>query len=265
MIRRGAAILIALTGCRPATPIDSTTIRDSAGVRIVESHRPAAPGSITIDSTPTVDIGGEHAGAESEFVSMIASAHRFPDGRIVASGWATTTFKMFDSTGMWIRNVGRKGSGPGEFEGLGWVYPSRGDTLVTFEPGRLQWFNSAGTFLRFQTPTARIGVGGGWIRAVFDDGSMLAELTAGDSPIGRDKVIRRVTVLKRYWPGQARYDSIMSYLDQPGLEHPQYPGSIVSGLTTILALPGSGYQSNGHFFDPRRSVRGDQIRLGGSR
>jgi hypothetical protein len=105
----------------------------------------------------------------------VSSAFRLSDGRIVAAPWATAELRVYDSTGCWLRDIGRRGSGPGEFEGLGWVHLAPGDTLVTYEPmnRRISVFDSAGRFQRLvsiQAPPAAeyprlVAAAGGWLLA----------------------------------------------------------------------------------------------------
>jgi hypothetical protein len=150
---RVTATLLAAIGvlaCRSSIARDAdAVIRDSAGVTIVESARPLRVVAATIDSLPFVDIGGV-GDPHAEFPGPVHSAFRLGDGRIVLAAWATTEVRIFDSTGRWIRDLGRSGSGPGEFEGLGWVHRGPGDTLITYEPmnRRVSVFDSGGRFHR---------------------------------------------------------------------------------------------------------------------
>ncbi|MHB1326686.1 MAG: NHL repeat-containing protein [Gemmatimonadales bacterium] len=126
--------------------------RDSAGVAIVENTSPMRPVAFEIDSIPLADIGGLNA-PNAEFPGPVSSAFRGPHGSIVVVAWTATRIAVFDSTGTWLRDIGQQGSGPGEFEGLGWAYPALGDTIVSFEPmnRRLQVFTPEGAFVRLVT------------------------------------------------------------------------------------------------------------------
>jgi len=200
-------------------------VRDSAGIQIVESRAPAAPGSVLVDSVPAFDRGGASGGAEYEYIGPISAAVRLSDGRIVAAGWAQTELRVSDSTGRWLVTIGRQGSGPGEFEGLGWLYRGRADSLITFEPNnrRLQVFDSAGNFGRLSTPS-RLGERGfPRTEGVFGDGSILLRSSLMDPAAGTDRTIRnRMTVL-RYRPDADEADSIAGYLGSPNLRHPKNP------------------------------------------
>jgi hypothetical protein len=151
-MRLTVSLLIAtgLVACQSPTARNApAVIRDSAGITIVENRAPVRSVAAAIDSLPFVDIGGI-GDAHAEFPGPVHSAFRLGDGRIVLAAWATTEVRIFDSTGRWIRNLGRSGSGPGEFEALGWVHRGPGDTLITYEPTnrRVSVFDAAGRFQR---------------------------------------------------------------------------------------------------------------------
>lgn len=214
------AALAVAAGCAQAGS-PSVVTRDSAGIRVVDNRAPATPGAILVDSVPAVDIGGERAGPNYEFSFQIGSAFRLGDGRIVGSGWAKPEFRIYDSAGKWLQTVGRQGSGPGEFEALGWVYRGPADTLVTFEPGRLQWFDPAGRFVRFQTPTEP-----GWIRGIFDDGTLVAVRSRPAEDHGTTETIRRWRTLLRYHPAGQAADSLAGLLGGPEIRTPDGQNSV---------------------------------------
>ena len=129
--------------------------------------------ALEIDSVPLADIGGLEA-PHAEFPGPVSSAFRGRDGSILVVAWTATRIAVFDSTGRWLEDIGRYGSGPGEFEGLGWAYPGLGDSIVSYEPmnRRLQVFTPEGAFVRlvslrlpanFEYPTLQGIVGGGLV------------------------------------------------------------------------------------------------------
>lgn len=238
-----ALVLVAGVGCGRDDGAKSVVLQDSAGIRIVESLAPSAPGSIVVDTVPVFDIGGEAGGAETEFISPIASAIRLADGRIVASGWAMTNFKVFDSRGRWLATVGRVGGGPGEFQGLGWIYRGLVDTIVTFEPGhqRLQLFDASGKFVRLTTPKMPANQANPTVEAIFHDGTMLVSTRMPDSATSTDRTFRNRVALNRLVPATERYDSLLGYLSRPVIRHPQN-GWSMGGL---LFEPGRSFAAGG--------------------
>ncbi|MGE0553055.1 MAG: hypothetical protein AB7R55_06470 [Gemmatimonadales bacterium] len=143
-----AVALLGLVACGGRQPA-STIVRDSGEVRIIENLSPAEATALEIDPAPVADIGGLEA-PHAEFPGPVSSAFRGPRGSIVVVAWTAKRIAVFDSAGTWIRDIGRPGSGPGEFEGLGWAFPVAGDSIVSYEPfnRRLQLFAPTGEFVR---------------------------------------------------------------------------------------------------------------------
>lgn len=198
-------------------------VRDSAGIRIVENSLPVGP-SIQLDSQPAFDIGPA-GGAHSEFVSSPLSVIRLGDGRIVAAGWATTELRIFDSTGHWMRTIGRAGSGPGEFEALGFLFRDVADGWLAFEPGsmRVQRWDSKGALQSFGYLTPSGGISGGWISGVFADGSLLLQRSRPEPGMDSELMTRRTVTFSRATSPTGQVDSLFSYLDAPVLRHIQHP------------------------------------------
>ncbi|MES2304560.1 MAG: hypothetical protein V4558_03595 [Gemmatimonadota bacterium] len=215
-----AAICVAgCGGSRGATSV----VHDSAGISIAESRSPAGI-AFSIDSAPTLDVGPA-AGSSSEFATSPLSVIRLANGALVAAGWATTEMRLFDGAGRWIRTVGRRGSGPGEFEGLGFVFQGPGDTLVTYEPGteRVQRWHPDGAFLSFSHFAQAPGRPGGWITGVFDDGSLLIESSRSDHRDDTQPAIRSQVTLFRAPVGGGKWDSLFSYPGVLRMRHPIEP------------------------------------------
>lgn len=67
---------------------------------------------------PLVDIGSAD-GEESELLNGAESAWRSADGGIFFSNTGTQEIRYYDSTGRFLRSIGRRGGGPGEFDPFG--------------------------------------------------------------------------------------------------------------------------------------------------
>lgn len=163
---------------------DRVTVRDSAGIEIVES----AAGAWTTETawrladTPSVMIG---SGSDSmaQF-GRVRAVTRLPSGRIVVADGSTDRLVYFDSSGRFERTVGRRGSGPGEFNFIDWIAALPGDSLLALDANnyRFALFDSAGNLAsstpvpgaRFQFPQPR---------AILGDGTLLSSrLAATDGP-----------------------------------------------------------------------------------
>lgn len=209
------------TGCGTA-PVANHVVRDSAGVRIVE-NRSSSGVALRLDSLPSLEIG-PGGGPTSEFISPISAVRR-ADGWIVAAGWAMTELQVFDAAGRWRRTVGRRGSGPGEFEALGFVFQAAGGDLVTFEPGaqRVQRWSSSADFQSLAVLTSPGGRPTAAVTGVFEDHSLLLSLRAPDEAAGTPVTSRQRIALFRAQVPEGQWDSLFSYLGRPAIRHPQNP------------------------------------------
>lgn len=155
-------------------PIPS--IRDSAGVRIVEyttlEHAPA----ITLARRPSLDIGGVRADPSTELDprAPYLDPVRLSDGRIVVSDMYRLVF--FDSLGRMLGTAGRRGDGPAEFQQIAKVCPLSGDTLLSISENdrRVLLWDRDGNHLRTFPRVAPI-----LMDSCFPDGSLIAPVVEG--------------------------------------------------------------------------------------
>jgi hypothetical protein len=63
-------------------------------------------------------------------------AVRLSDGRIVVA--TGNQLRYFDSTGRFLQVSGRRGGGPGEYQGLAWIGRLEGDTLLAWDRGNFR-------------------------------------------------------------------------------------------------------------------------------
>ncbi len=109
--------------------------RDSTGVRIVSN--PAWPGAdnpvVQLSDEPTLVIGGNTGGRAEEQFSYISGLFRLSDGSIAVANAGSFEVRLFDSSGKFIRSMGRAGSGPGEFQSLYGIYRLPRDSIAAFD------------------------------------------------------------------------------------------------------------------------------------
>ncbi len=149
------ALLLAVAACGDSSEAKGTrpaAVRDSAGVRIVESLDPqwSAEARWTIDSVPALLIGVAEGDPEQEFFRL-NDARRLSDGRIVAANGGTSELRYFSADGAYLCSSGRQGAGPGEFDRISWLQVIGGDTLIVHSDGgggRLSVVGPNGAFFR---------------------------------------------------------------------------------------------------------------------
>ncbi|MEP7325515.1 MAG: 6-bladed beta-propeller [Gemmatimonadota bacterium] len=125
----------------------SAVVRDSAGISIVENPTAAAAPEVVVDSLPVLTIGGSSKGPDYDFGEVRAAA-RLPSGQIAIADGKTSVIRFYDSTGNFLRQVGRKGQGPGEFQEIGLLWTTPEDSLLVYDlvSRRLSTFDPSGNF-----------------------------------------------------------------------------------------------------------------------
>ena len=124
------------------------SVKDSAGARIIKYDANARPrAKWTVDPKPMLRIGGAGGEGPTELATVLGVA-RLSDGRVVIADGGSTELRVFSPTGAFIKSIGRKGQGPGEFDGIQLMLRSA-DTLVVHDrQSRLQVYTADGKLLR---------------------------------------------------------------------------------------------------------------------
>ncbi len=129
----------------------TNTVRDSAGITIVETHSAAwSPGDEwRLADGPEAVIGGSDE-EPGQVLFQANSAFRLPDGRIVVGDNGTSEIRFFDETGEFLEAVGGKGEGPGEFRMLELVARYGSDSIIAWDRRgrRISVFDRDGNFSR---------------------------------------------------------------------------------------------------------------------
>lgn len=206
-----ATLLPACDAARGGAP--ASAVRDSAGVRIVESTAPAwkEGEGWRLSARPVRVIGSEEDGPAYQF-GGIAGAVRLPGGAVAVGDRVAAEVRLFDAAGRYARTIGKKGSGPGEFQDGMVLFPVRGDSLGAwdFMAARLSVFTPEGSFARSVSvhPGGRVFPR---LDGVFADGSLLVNdemsLVFSESHEARRDSAR----LLHYTPDAARHDTIGRY------------------------------------------------------
>jgi hypothetical protein len=173
----GVAIVSVVGACGGAPSARaSSTVRDSAGIQIVESTAPAWKDGEAwrVEPEPILTIGVSE-GPEEYRLFRAFSPLRTSRGEIVVVNSGSLELRFYDLEGRYLRAVGRKGGGPGEFAMMVQLWRFGADSLVVFDFGnnRLSVHGIDGSFgrtMRLEQATAATPLPMG----VFADGSILA-------------------------------------------------------------------------------------------
>jgi hypothetical protein len=130
------SVLLASACSEGTTESGRQTRSDSAGIEIVHSHAEVWSEQTRwrLSEEPILQIGTV-AGDSSYLLHSAHTAFRLSDKRVAVANMGTNELRYFDSTGKFIRNTGREGQGPGEWDQLYGLHRGGGDTLVVLEPG----------------------------------------------------------------------------------------------------------------------------------
>jgi hypothetical protein len=162
-------------GCGSAEGRSAEAVRDSAGVRIVES-RAAGSGAVPawrVDEQPAMAIGVAEGAPEYQLAG-VRGAIRLASGGVVIANGHSKEVRYYDARGRFVRAVGKEGGGPGEFTSLDAVVPYRGDSVAVWDVGawRLTVFGPDGGFGRTATVQGVTSLVGR-LKGAFPDGSFV--------------------------------------------------------------------------------------------
>jgi len=197
----GLAVTLITAGCGGGVgPI--TTVRDSAGVTIVENRIPGDGPRVrpagaalpwTVSPEPSLVIGAAEGQPYEQFF-QIRGAAMVSDGRIAVANAGTREVRVFDSHGAFVGSVGREGDGPGEFRSLLLVGTLPGDSILVYDVSnrRFSVVSPEPAFSRSFRPGTEVGDGSLSPVGVLANGNFV---TRGPSPLGGD--MTSGTVLRR--------------------------------------------------------------------
>lgn len=157
---------------RPDAP--PVSIRDSAGVEIVESRRPRGDSiAWRPASEPRLSVGAV-GGDTAEVLSRVVGAVRLPDGRLVVADGGSNRLRFYGADGRFLRSAGGEGGGPGEFQHLRTLRRCHPDSLYAFD---LHWglelFDTAGRHVRTEAMDTDGTVGSPYHLTCSADGAFL--------------------------------------------------------------------------------------------
>lgn len=129
--------LAAACGDRPDSRAGfAGTVRDSAGVQIVENTSTGTWGQDGGWATEQILSIGEAAGDPEYQFGQVVGVDALSDGRILVMDGQAQRLQVYGPDGTYRRTIGGPGSGPGEFSpGVNGVFVGRGDTILVTDMG----------------------------------------------------------------------------------------------------------------------------------
>lgn len=229
------SILALLTACSssetPDSRTDPVTVRDSAGIEIVESAQPAwtLGQEWRLTDAPLFVLRAADRGQEDGLLDP-ASVDVDSRGRIIVAdgmqaGWDAVF--VYDSLGTFLFRAGREGQGPGEFGQLWWASAYRGDSIAAFDMSddKVAVFDPDGRFVRevrtpmLQAPPPETGTYGftAGMDAAYADGHFLAfptgrlDISEGPGPAWYRHLLLRLTPTGESWDTLGTFEISLQY------------------------------------------------------
>ncbi len=152
------AVLVASACGAPEGGVGTLTILDSAGVTIVDNRTPewAEGGGWIVDSVPDVVIGAAGPKGERDLL-YVRDIVRMTNGDLVVANAGLSGLDLFDSTGRFLRTIGREGRGPGEFNWMLRMVRCAEDTVMINQGYYISVFDSRGAFVDDRRPSTPPG------------------------------------------------------------------------------------------------------------
>jgi hypothetical protein len=160
------ALLVAGACGSDAAPSDDG---GSAGHTVISNADRKSVPEWRLASPPTTDIGS----GDTQALVMV-TAGLVAGEQIIVADAGTASVRYFDRAGRHLRDAGVRGSGPGQFQHLGWMGLLPADSVAVWDPvlRRLSVFDKDGRFARMTTLHFARGPLPA-VRGAFGDGSFL--------------------------------------------------------------------------------------------
>lgn len=158
------------------TTAQAPAARVSASVPTSENPRPAwGPAqTLKLAAEPSLVIG-----TRSEPVyqfERVAGAVQLRDRSIVVGDGGNNELRFYNRSGIYLSSRGRRGEGPGEFQGLSQLHIRSGDSLLAGSSYSISLFTPSGRFVRRLDPLrppAPLPIGEKFILAALDGGKSI--------------------------------------------------------------------------------------------
>ena len=155
----------------------------------VRSPVAAQPATWRLSASPALTID-ETGGPHGEFL-RISGLARLASGVIAVANGATAEIRLFAETGRYLRTLGRRGGGPGEFREISWMGVS-GDTIFVADRtgARITRYLEDGSLVGTVPITAADSVGGFSVVGRLTDGRWLVQTLLNPRMDGPERLYR---------------------------------------------------------------------------
>jgi len=196
-------LFLSFTGCAELEEDSVLVVRDSAGIQIVENTGPiwGPDEAWRLSDDPVVTIGVATGAGEYELYDVVA-ALRLNTGEIAVACGGTYEVRFYDSTGVYLRTVGRQGGGPDEYNLMWNMWRLGTDSLALFDyrNTRITVLGLRGELGRTYIPTHPPGRSTTIPMGPFSDGSFLGRSDLASTGSVTDGVHRGTVLLVRWSP-----------------------------------------------------------------
>jgi hypothetical protein len=263
------AVCLAIGCSEPPAAGDApalVTVRDSVGTTIVESAAQAADSSSwRIGTDPFLVIGNDESRGEAYLFGRVAGAARLLGGELVVSD-GQSHVSLFDSSGVFLRPIGRRGSGPGEYRRPGAILVSNDTVIVrsAYDHQPAHYFLTNGQFVR-SWPGGGGNSGADGPIDVFEDGTVLSLIRVARN--------MRALVPEPFVPTRILSEGRLGRADADGRIFADYGQHVISQAIHVFTyaphplVPGrtyrQGYEDGAERYLPqlRFAARGNELLL----
>lgn len=140
---------VVAAGCTGSDASRAFSVRDSAGVRVVEYAAPPDSATTALGPSPTLSLGAAE-GDDVVLFQRILNVVRFADGAVFVADGGSQEIRGFSATGEHLVTFGGRGGGPGEFNFLGDVFAVGEDSIGALDTfvRTVKVFDRSGAFGR---------------------------------------------------------------------------------------------------------------------
>ena len=142
------AIALVISSCGLGDPGAKTSEPSPPSHSAIATTHDAVPGPVSFDLRLRIRIGN-NADERSPVLGVISAVAPLAAGGAFICDRFDTQVLLFDASGTFVRNVGRRGAGPAEYRSCDAMLIAEGDSLLIGDPsnGRIDVFDSNGAFV----------------------------------------------------------------------------------------------------------------------